>query len=76
MRVELRVKHQRKNSSPRMDPSETPLISVHDECGPFKTTLCFLLVKKSLKRYNKSQEKPYWYNFLDNFLMPSFIKGL
>ena len=44
--------YKRKNRGPRMDPWGTPaLISVHDEYCPFKTTLCFLLIKKSVKKY-------------------------
>ena len=51
--------YKRKNGGRRMDLWGTPaLISTHDEFWPFKTTLWFLLVKKSIKRGNKSPEKP------------------
>ena len=51
--------YKRKNRGLRMDPWGIPaLVSAHDEFWAFKTTLCFLLVKKSIERDNKSPEKP------------------
>ena len=37
-----------------MEPWGTPaLMSAQEECWPFKTTLCFLLLRKSVNRANK-----------------------
>ena len=47
--------------SPTMEPRGTPaLISNQDEHWPFKTILCFLLVKKSLSILIKSPHISFW----------------
>ena len=45
---------------PRMEPCRTPArISTQEEHWPFKTTLCFLLVKKSFSILIKSPHIPF-----------------
>ena len=49
------------NKCPRIDPWGTPaLTSAQDERWPFKTTLCFLLRRKSCKMFMISPVIPFW----------------
>ena len=46
--------HIKNNNGPRIEPWGTPaLTSDQSEAGPFNTTLCFLFLRKSHKRFSK-----------------------
>ena len=52
--------HIKNKRDPRMDPCGTPVrISTQDKHWPFKTTLCFLLVKKSFNILISSPHIPF-----------------
>ena len=47
----------RNKSGPNIEPWATPaLILAQDELWPFRITLCFLFLKKSIKRFDKFAE--------------------
>ena len=48
--------HRKKSSGPSMENwGTTALMSTHEKCSSFKTTLCFLLFRKSVKESTTSQ---------------------
>ena len=50
------------------------MTSVHDECWPFKTTLCFLQLKKYFIKVINSPDIPFCYNLKKQAFMPNSIK--
>ena len=55
--------HIKNNHGPRMQPWETPALTlVHEEDCPFNTTLYFLFVKKCFKTVNKLPDIPFSWN--------------
>ena len=51
------------NNGPRIDPWGTPAsMLTHDECCPFKITLCFLRLKKFVIIFRRLPDIPFCFN--------------
>ena len=65
------------NSGPSIDPCGTPTLTlVEDEFCPLRTTLCFLLLKKSDKICNRSPKILFCFNLKISPSCPTLLKAL
>ena len=68
--------HTRKSSGPRMEPlGTTVLMSAYEECWPFKTSLFFLLLRKSVKKSQQIPSKTMLAFIIYKSFVPVFVKN-